>query len=207
MSESKSDIGAAAEGILSRLANKSCRISEQNALLWGVAWLIISTIAGWYYCFMPSSTVGYDVVGYLPLWWHLMLNIVVWIIPSSVLYVFALFSNRQAKVIDTYARLLFAHWPATLLLLPVAVIGKVKYAMFSSDFMQLLRGDVLVAVLMLLFCVVIVVWMLYWSYVAFRRAAGRGDWTTWASFIIGYYFANRVTVWVLESILRGIEME
>lgn len=198
--------GSAQGGLLCRIVNKVDTISTQNALLWGLAWLIISTIAGWYLSVMPVSVVGYDVVGYLPLWWHLMLNIVVWIIPSSVLYVFALFSNRQAKVVDTYARLLFAHWPATLLLLPVAVIGKVKYAMFSSDFMQLLRGDVLVAVLMLLFCVVIVVWMLYWSYVAFRRAAGRGDWTTWASFIIGYYFANRVTVWVLESILRGIEM-
>jgi hypothetical protein len=78
--------------------------------------------------------------------------------------------------------------------------------MFSNDFMLLLRDDSLVALLMALFCVVVVVWMLYWSYVAFRRAAGRGDWSTWASFIIGYYLANRVTEWAVEAIYRGIEM-
>lgn len=191
-------------GILCRLVNRVDDISTQNALLWGLAWLIISTIAGWYLCVMPMSVVGYDVVGYMSLWWHLMLNLMVWIIPSSVLYVIILFHSRAAKVTDCYARLLFAHWPATLLLLPVVVIGKVKYAIFSNDFMQLLRGDALEAVLMALFCVVIVVWMLYWSYVAFRRGAGRGDWTTWSSFIIGYYLANRLCVWVLEAICQGI---
>lgn len=191
-------------GILFRLVNKVDDISTQNALLWGVAWLIISTIAGWYLCVMPSSAVGYDVVGQLPLMWHLMLNLVVWIITSSVLYLFILFHSRAAKFTDCYARLLFAHWPATLLLLPVVVIGKLKYAMFSSDFKLLLQGDALTAVLMALFSVVIVVWMLYWSYVAFRRGAGRGDWTTWSSFIIGYYFANRLCEWVLEAICQGI---
>lgn len=191
-------------GILCRLVNRVDDISTQNALLWGLAWLIISTIAGWYLCVMPMSVVGYDVVGYMSLWWHLMLNLMVWIIPSSVLYVIILFHSRAAKVTDCYARLLFAHWPATLLLLPVVVIGKVKYAIFSNDFMQLLRGDALEAVLMALFCVVIVVWMLYWSYVAFRRGAGRGVWTTWSSFIIGYYLANRLCVWVLEAICQGI---
>ena len=193
-------------GIICRLVNRVDDISTQNALLWGLAWLIISTLAGWYLSVMPVSVVGYDVVGYMPLWWHLMLNIVVWIIPSSVLYVFILFHSRAAKLTDCYARLLFAHWPATLLLMPVVVIGKIKYAMFSSDFMQLLRSDALVAVLMALFCVVVVVWMLYWSYVAFRRGAGRSDWTTWASFIIGYYLANRLCMWVIEAIYQGIEI-
>lgn len=206
MGRSSVDDRARRCGCLGRMVNKVDTLSTQNALLWGVAWLIISTLGGWYYGLMPVSAVGYDVVAHLPLVWHLMLNLVVWLVSASLLYVVILLYNRKAKFVDSYGRLLFAHWPATLLLLPVVAVGKVKYAMFSNDFMLLLRDDSLVALLMALFCVVVVVWMLYWSYVAFRRAAGRGDWSTWASFIIGYYLANRVTEWAVEAIYRGIEM-
>jgi hypothetical protein len=101
------------------MVNKVDTLSTQNALLWGVAWLIISTLGGWYYGLMPVSAVGYDVVAHLPLVWHLMLNLVVWLVAASLLYVVILLYNRKAKFVDSYGRLLFAHWPATLLLLPV----------------------------------------------------------------------------------------
>ena len=203
MSKRRVDSDTEPVGVIQRLAGKVESISMQNALLWGVAWLIISTIGGWYYCAMPSGVVGYDVVGQLPLAWHLMLNVVVWIVTASVLYVVILLHNRGAQFTDTYARLLFAHWPATLLLLPVVVVGKVKYAMFTNDFMTLLHNDTLTAVLMALFSIVVVVWMLYWSYTASRRGAGGGRFV-WFSFIVGYYLASRVCVWVLEAICRGI---
>lgn len=179
-------------------------ISQTNALLWGVAWLIISTIGGWRLLLAPSGVVGYDVVGYMPLVRHLLLNCVVWICLASVVYIFMLMINNKAKFVDSYARLLFAHWPVTLMLLPVLIVGKVKYAMFVNDFISLLRGDALVAVLMALFSVVIVVWTLYWSYAAFRRGVGRGGWITWCSFIVGYYLASRFCIWVLDTVYQGL---
>ena len=204
MSKRRVDSDTQRVGIIPRLVGKVESISMQNALLWGIAWLIISTIGGWYFCAMPSSAVGYDIVGQLPLAWHLMLNVVVWIVTASLLYVVILLHNRRAKFTDTYARLLFAHWPATLLLLPVVIVGKMKYALFSHDFMTLFQNDTLTAVLMALFSVAVVVWMLYWSYTAFRRGAGTGSGYTWFSFIVGYYLADRLCVWVLETICQGI---
>lgn len=193
----------AKSGVVCRLANKPATIASRNALLWGVAWLIISTIGGWYFCLTPEGVVGYDVVGLLPLYWHLMLNAVVWIIPASLLYVVILFHNREAKVVESYGRLLFAHWPAVLLILPVTVVGKLKYAMFSNDFMALLHSDALTVVLMALFSIAIAVWMLYWSYSAFRHLAGHQNWATWSSFIVGYYLASKLCGWVLEAIYQG----
>ena len=206
MSECRVDGGAPHTSLLCRIAGKVDSISMQNALLWGVAWLIISTIGGWYYCIMPSGVVDYEVVGKLPLLYHLMFNVVVWMVSASVLYVVILLHNRGAKLTDTYARLLFAHWPATLLLLPVVVVGKVDYAMFTSDFMTLLHSNALTAVLMALYSFVVVVWMLYWSYRAFRRSAGGHSRVTWPSFIISYYLASRLCVWTIEAICRGIEI-
>lgn len=193
----------AIEGVMGRLLHRVESITRTNALLWGVAWLIISTIAGWYLCLAPSGVVGYDVVGYMPLVRHLVLNCVVWVSMASVVYVVMLILSRKAEFVDSYARLLFAHWPATLLLLPVFVVGKIKYAMFANDFMALMRGDALMAVLMALFSVVVVVWVLYWSYTAFRRGVGREGWITWSSFIIGYYLASKFCEWVLDVVYQG----
>lgn len=193
----------ATEGFIHRIVHRVESISQTNALLWGVAWLIISTIAGWYLCLAPTGVVGYDVVGYMPLVRHLVLNCVVWISMASVVYIFMLILNTKAKFVDSYARLLFAHWPVTLLLLPVFVVGKVKYAMFCNEFMTLLQGDALTAVLMALYCLVIVVWMLYWSYTAFRRGVEREGWATWCSFILGYYLASKFCEWVLDVVYQG----
>ena len=187
-------------GVWHFAVHRAENISQTNALLWGVAWLIISTIGGWRLLLAPAGVVGYDVVGYMPLILHLLLNSIVWLCLASVVYVFMLLLNRKAKFVDSYARLLYAHWPVTLMLLPVFVVGKVKYAMFVNDFMALLRSDALMAVLMALFSVVIVIWTLYWSYTVFRRGVSREGWATWCSFIVGYYLASKFCVWVLEVV-------
>ena len=189
--------------MLKRMVNRPENISRTNALLWGLAWLIISTIGGWRLLLAPSGVVDYNVVGYMPLTHHLMLNCVVWICLASVVYLFMLLLNKKAQFVDSYARLLFAHCPVTLMLLPVFVVGKIKYSMFVNDFMVLLHSDALTAVLMALFSVLIVVWTLYWSYTVFRRGVGRGGWTTWCSFIVGYYLASRFCVWVLDTVYQG----
>jgi hypothetical protein len=190
-------------GVWHFAVHRAENISKTNALLWGVAWLIISTIAGWRLLLAPAGVVGYDVVGYMPLAHHLLLNAVVWMCLASVVYLFMLLLNSKAKFVDSYARLLFAHWPVTLMLLPALVVGKVKYAMFVNDFMALLHADALTAVLMALLSVVIVVWTLYWSYAAFRRGVSRGGWATWCSFILGYYLASRLCEWVLGAVCQG----
>lgn len=199
-----SDNRSAKRGVIYRMMHRVESISQTNALLWGVAWLIISSICGWYLCLAPQDVVGYDVVGYMPLVHSLMLNCVVWIAMASVVYVVMLILNRRAKLVDSYARLLFAHWPVTLMLLPVWVVGKVKYAMFVNDFTTLLSVDALTAVLMALYSVAIVLWMLYWSYTAFRRGVGRDDWSVWCSFIVGYYLASKFTAWVLSVVYQGV---
>ena len=190
--------------MLKRMVNRPETISYTNALLWGVAWLIISTIGGWHLSLVPSGVVDYDVVGYMPLTYHLLLNCVVWICLASVVYLFMLMLNKKAKFMDSYARLLFAHWPVTLMLLPLFVVGKIDYSLFVNDFMGLLRSDALVALLMALFSVLIVVWTLYWSYIVFRRGVGRGGWITWCSFIVGYYLASRFCIWVLDTVYQGL---
>jgi hypothetical protein len=60
--------------MLKRMVNRPETISYTNALLWGVAWLIISTIGGWRLLLAPTSVVSYDVVGYMPLIRHLLLT-------------------------------------------------------------------------------------------------------------------------------------
>ena len=84
--------------LLWRMVNRPAVNSKRNALLWGVAWLIISAIGGWHLRVAPASVMGYDLYGYLPLLWHLMLNVVVCVVPISLFMVAALIVNRRTNV-------------------------------------------------------------------------------------------------------------
>ena len=198
--------GAQGLGWFSSIIYRVESITTQNALLWGLAWLIISTIAGWYLCLIPSGVVGYQVVGLSPLVWYLMQNVVVWIISASVLYAVVLLHNRRAQVVDTYGRLLFAHWPATLLLLPVVVVGKVEYCLLVSDLAAAFAANAITTVLYMLFVIVVVLWVAWWSYLAFRRGAGRGGWVTVVSYAVGCIVATLLSSWVLDVIWRGAQI-
>ena len=72
-------------------------ISEQNALLWGVAWLIIAAIVGWYFRLMPSSVVSFVPTGYVSLFWSLVLNMVLGVVWSLLFIPLALVRNPKVR--------------------------------------------------------------------------------------------------------------
>ena len=71
--------------------------------------------------------------------------------------------------------MLFAHMPVTLLMLPAMFGDKVDYSTFMlSPFNSQLSTAY--SAWMSLYVVAILVWYLYWSYVAFRRVTQFKDW-------------------------------
>lgn len=97
-------------------------IKRNNALLWGLAWLIIASIAGWYFRLLPTSAYGVVVSVYVPLVWYLVLNVVIWITWVLLFYLVAVVVNRRVDSVDLFGRMLFAHWPVTLVM-AIPIIG------------------------------------------------------------------------------------
>ena len=192
--------------LLWRMVNRPAVNSKRNALLWGVAWLIISAIGGWHLRVAPASVMGYDLYGYLPLLWHLMLNVVVCVVPISLFMVAALIVNRSTNVGELFSRMLFAHWPATLLLLPAMFVGEVKYAMLNNALARVFESDVVVALLFSVLLFVVVVWVLYWGYVAFRVATQRGGWLTMIVYLNALVLSALLTNEVLDATYLWLRM-
>ena len=192
--------------LLWRMVNRPAVNSKRNALLWGVAWLIISAIGGWHLRVAPASVMGYDLYGYLPLLWHLMLNVVVCVVPISLFMVAALIVNRSTNVGELFSRMLFAHWPATLLLLPAMFVGEVKYALLNNALAKVFESDVVAALLFSVLLFVVVVWVLYWGYVAFRVATQRGGWLTMIVYLNALVLSALLTNEVLDTLYLWLRM-
>ena len=187
-----------------RMVNRPATNSPSNALLWGVAWLIVATILGWHLHLVPMSLVDYDIYGYLPLLWHLAINVVVWITSASLFYLAAVIRNREVQIVELYGRMLFAHWPITLLMLPRLGVDSIDYALLVNDLPAAFEKSAVSATLFALLVIVVIVWYLYWSYQAFSKASQRRGGLTIAMYVCVLYLANKLTMLVLDSVYSGL---
>ena len=178
--------------------------STKNALLWGVAWLIVSALCGWHLHMAPVSAVGYDLYGYLPLLWHIVVNVALgttFVVPFIIA---AAFVNRKVSVAEAFARMLFAHWPAVLLLLPAAFVDPVKYSMLNNDLVAAFGANAAMAISFAVLLVVVVVWMVRWCYIAFRKVVQRGGAEVLMAFGAALCISALATSKILEVLYRAL---
>lgn len=152
-----------------------CRVETlkaQNALLWGVAWLIISAILGWYFRLMPTSAFSFVPTDYVPLMWSLIVSLVVWFTWSLLFIPVALVRNPKTKSFELLGRLLFAHWPAVVLMLPAIVGNRIAYATFVDNPALGFELYPVFSAVMTAMMLIVVVWSLAWSYQAYRVSTG-----------------------------------
>ena len=165
---------ATSESFLMRLLNRPGVLSPTHALLKGIAWLIVGVIMGWYFNLIPSSVISFTWAD-VRLMWHLALALVSWISSTVLLFAVAALLNRRVVISELFGRMLYAHWPVLLLMLPGITDDKVAYATFMQSPETAFSTHTLYASCMSLMCVVILLWYLYWGYVAFRRSVMRSN--------------------------------
>ena len=190
--------------IFKSVVNRPAETPTRNALMWGVAWLIISAIGGWHLHLAPTSALGYDLFGYMPLLWHLAINVALGIAFTLPFILAALIVNRKASVVETFSRLLFAHWPAVLMLLPALAVSGNRYALLNNNLRVAYELDATSATLFALLLAVVVVWIVRWAYVAFRKATQRGGYVMLMLFGVALIVAAKATEWVLQLIYGAI---
>lgn len=190
--------------IFTSIVSRPAVNTTRNALMWGVAWLIISAIGGWHLHLAPTSALGYDLFGYMPLLWHLAINVALGITFTLPFILAALIVNRKASVVETFSRLLFAHWPAVLMLLPAMTVSDDRYALLNNNLRVAYELDATSATLFALLLAVVVVWIVRWAYVAFRKATQCGGYVMLMLFGVALIVAAKATEWVLQVIYSAI---
>ncbi len=163
----------------SNMLKRPATNKTNNALLWGLAWLIITAIVGWFFRIMPTSSFGVITTDYVSLLNHVIVNLVVWITACAVPFLLAVVINHKTKMVELFGRMLFAHWPVVILMLPAIFGDKVAFSTYMSglasfDFDVTFGCQMAYSIWMSILVLGVLVWYLYWSYLAFNAATCRG---------------------------------
>ena len=196
--------GSGRGSLIMRMIKRPATNSSNNALLWGIAWLIIGAIATWHFNFVSTSMIGYTTSGYVPLIWQTAIALAVWMSFGVVYFAFGVMRNRSTGVTEMFGRMLFAHWPITLLLLPGIFINRVAYATFMLNPGLAYANYPTETAIMAVVAVVVALWTLYWGYLAFSRATQRPGFITLLCYIVATPLAYYLSKLVLEAIYRGM---
>lgn len=181
-----------------RMVFNPARLTENNALLWGVAWLIVGAMLGWYFRLIPTALVGYDIAPYIPLLRHLLLEAEVWVVATVPLYGAAIIANRRASLRELFSRALYARWPLLLLMLPAIFGWRMEYAVFMNDVAASFGESWLFATVMTLLYGVVAAWYLYWGLLLFRKVVGHSN----AKVVVLYVVAQSVAALLVWMVLQ-----
>lgn len=196
--------GAGSGSFIARMLKRPATNSSNNALLWGLAWLIIGVICAWHFAFVPTSIIGYTASVKLPLVWQLALGVAVWVSFGVVYFAFGVMRNRATGVTEMFGRMLFAHWPVTLLLVPGVLLNRVAYSTFMSDPVVAYANYPTDSIIIAAVVVVVGLWALYWGYLAFCRATQRKGFVSLVCYAIATPLAYYLSTLVVQAILRGV---
>ena len=198
--------GAEGGSFVSRLIKRPATNSRNNALLWGLAWLIIGVIGSWYFAFVPTSMIGYTVCGYVPLIWQLALGVAVWMSFGVVYFAFGVIRNRNTSLVEMFGRMLFAHWPITLLIVPGIFLSRTAYSTFMEYPGVAYANYPTDTIIMAAVAVVVGLWTLYWGYLAFSRATQRAGFLSFVCYVIATPLAYYLSTLIVGAITKGVAM-
>lgn len=196
--------GAGSGSFIARMLQRPATNSSNNALLWGLAWLIVGVICAWHFAFVPTSMIGYTASVKLPLVWQLALGVAVWVSFGVVYFAFGVMRNRATGVTEMFGRMLFAHWPVTLLLVPGVLLNRVAYSTFMADPVVTYANYPTDSIIIAAVVVVVGLWALYWGYLAFCRATQRKGFVSFVCYAIATPLAYYLSTLVVQAILRGV---
>lgn len=184
------------------MGNLMCRpatVPAKKALLWGLFWMLVGAILGWYFSVVPTSIVDYTW-GSTALVNYVIYGVVMWVSLSIPTLLIVISRNRDVAVWEVCGRMLYAHIPVTFIMLPAMFGDKVDFSIFmSSPFSSQL--SLTYSVLMLLYVVALVAWFFYWSYVAFRHLTQLKGWGSVILFVVAIYCSYWMSEYAIGKLM------
>lgn len=189
--------------IIKSMVRRPATISSNNAMLWGVAWLIAGAMIGWHFSLVPTSLIGYTWGGG-SLLWQVIYALTLWITSCVVIFAASLIVNRRVGIVELFGRMLFARWPIYLLMIPGMVTDRVAYSTFMSNPEASFSANPIYAAAMTVVAVAVLLWYLYWGYCAFSRSTQRRGVITFVVYLlsmVGGYYLSHIS---LHMLMKGV---
>ena len=190
---------------ITKLSRRPEMMDSKAAHMWGSAWLIVGAILSWYFKVVPNSMFGFEITSYTPLIWVVALYVVMALVMSIIPIFVALLRNRRVSVKELFGRMLFAHWPVTLLMIPAfsdELSQRIAYMVCMDDMVASYKVNPEYTLLMGLIVLMVGCWYLYWSYLAFRKSVQHGGFLTIVCYLISLPLSYVLTYEAMELVSK-----
>ena len=172
------------------LKNPFYRVAGYTSLVWGVVGIMVSTVIAFVGGVHFHGLLHYGGAPNGAWWCFVVEHLVVWLVPSVLIYLSALFCSRShVRPVDVLGTVAFAQLPFVLLSLFMALPPMSEVAMIqSAQAVDALLTDtprLLVLVWIGVVSLLLSIWVLYWLFRAISVSCNLKGRNLWIVFIIG----------------------
>ena len=186
-----------------KLINPFVEIAGSKALFYGLLVMMLTGLTGYF-----SQTHFPDVISikiiqeYLPLGYFFVQQLMIWLIPSLIFFVFAFWGSSSAvRVLDILGTLALARFPYFIAAL-LGFSGSIKR--FGNYIMALVMEqdmsatisviDIIMAIIILFLTILLTIWMVALMYNAFRVSSNLKGGKAVGLFIAGLFISIIATL-------------
>ena len=172
------------------LKNPFYRVAGYTSLVWGVVGIVVSTAIAFLGDIHFHGLLHYGGAPNGAWWCFVVEHLVVWLVPSVLIYLSALFGSRShVRPVDVLGTVAFAQLPFVLLSLFMALPPMREVATIQSvqavDALLTDTPRLLVLVWIGVVSLLLSIWVLYWLFRAISVSCNLKGRNLWIVFIIG----------------------
>lgn len=172
------------------LKNPFYRVAGYTSLVWGVVGIVVSTAIAFLGDIHFHGLLHYGGAPNGAWWCFVVEHLVVWLVPSVLIYLSALFCSRShVRPVDVLGTVAFAQLPFVLLSLFMALPPMREVATIQSvqavDALLTDTPRLLVLVWIGVVSLLLSIWVLYWLFRAISVSCNLKGRNLWIVFIIG----------------------
>ncbi|WP_286007957.1 YIP1 family protein [Barnesiella viscericola] len=174
------------------LKNPFYRVAGYTSLVWGVVGIVVSTAIAFLGDIHFHGLLHYGGAPNGAWWCFVVEHLVVWLVPSVLIYLSALFGSRShVRPVDVLGTVAFAQLPFVLLSLFMALPPMREVATIQSvqavDALLTDTPRLLVLVWIGVVSLLLSIWVLYWLFRAISVSCNLKGRNLWIVFIIGAF--------------------
>lgn len=166
--------------------NPFTKIAGWQALLWGLAGLVISAIIGYAAKTHYHGMLNFGIAFNNSAWLFFAERFVVWLVPAIILYIAGLiFSKSGIRPVDVFGTMAFAQLPLIAMNPLTMPIMKMGYERFINSTKGLPDdSNLFVTVILSIFLVLFLVMALIWMFNAAKVSCNLKGWKLWVSYLL-----------------------
>ena len=180
------------------------RIAGWQALAWGMAGLLLSTVLSYLASYHYNGLLQFGAPRASSFWVYLGEHLVVWLVPALLFWVFGLiFSQSRIRMIDVLGTVLFAQLPllAGNVIAFTPPMQQLLHTDLSQSPLELLEQPWMVGVSALgILTMFFMIWMLIWMFQALKTSCNLKGARLWIAYLVGVLGGDILTRIIISCI-------